>query len=118
MPRRHELSEKQWRKIRKHLPPQSKTGRPRADDRKTLNGILYVLRTGCQWHFMPEYYGSYKTCHRRLKQWQEQGHWEKLFQHLLGELDSHAKLDLTVTYLDASKKLAKKGDPWLVRLSG
>lgn len=93
-----------------------KGGRPRADDKNTLNGILYVLRTGCQWHFMPEKYGSYKTCHRRLKTCQERGYWEKIFQCLLGELDDAAKLDLTVTYLDSSKKLAKKGDLLLVGL--
>jgi len=118
MPTRHELTNKQWNKIKKYIPLHSKTGRPRADDRKTLNGIIYVLRTGCQWYFMPEKYGSYKTCHRRLKQWQEKGYWENIFHHLLGELDLAGKLDLTVTYLDATKRLSKKGEPWLVRLCG
>jgi len=36
-------------------------GRPRADDRKVLNGILYVLRTGCRWKDMPREYGAYVT---------------------------------------------------------
>jgi len=35
------------------LPPKAKTGRPRADDRMVLNGILYVLVTGCRWMDMP-----------------------------------------------------------------
>ena len=35
----------------------AQTGRPRADDRKVLNGILYVLRTGCAWKEMPQKYG-------------------------------------------------------------
>ena len=41
-------------------------GRPRADDRKTLNGILYVLRTRCRWQDVPGEYGSSSTCWRKL----------------------------------------------------
>lgn len=115
---RTELKERQWNKIKRYLPEHERTGRPRADDRKTLNGILFVLRSGCQWYLMPEKYGSYKTCHRRLKEWQHSGYWENIFRHLLGELDLAGKLDLSVTYLDSSKKLAKKGEPWLVGLYG
>lgn len=43
-----ELSQEQWEFITPLLPPKARTGRPRADDRKTLNGILYVLTTGCR----------------------------------------------------------------------
>ncbi|RLE68618.1 MAG: hypothetical protein DRJ34_02665 [Thermoprotei archaeon] len=45
----HKLTDEQWERIRPLLPPPAQTGRPRADDRKVLNGILYVLRTGCAW---------------------------------------------------------------------
>jgi transposase len=48
--RMSELSDKEWRRLKKLLPlPRKGRGRPGADDRKTLNGILYVLRTGCRW---------------------------------------------------------------------
>jgi len=40
-----------------------------------LNGILYVLTTGCRWMDMPLEYGSYKTAWRRLKRWQDEGVW-------------------------------------------
>jgi hypothetical protein len=36
----------------------SRLGRPRADDRRTVNGILFVLRTGCRWHDLPREYGT------------------------------------------------------------
>jgi transposase len=49
-----ELSDEQWKFIRPHLPPQPITGRKRADDRKVINGILFVLITGCRWGDMPE----------------------------------------------------------------
>ena len=47
--------------IKNFLPPKSRVVRPRADDRMVLNGILYVLSTGCRWMDMPLKYGSYKT---------------------------------------------------------
>jgi len=49
----------------------SRVGRLRTDDGMVLNGILYVLTTGCWWVDMPLEYGSYRTAWRRLKKWQE-----------------------------------------------
>jgi transposase len=45
----HELSDEEWNFIKPSLPPKSKIGRPRIDDRIVINGILYVLFTGCRW---------------------------------------------------------------------
>ncbi len=61
-----------WDEIKKVLPKEksSKTvGRPIVPYRKVLDGILYVLRTGCQWKMLPKEYGSGSTCHRRFQQW-------------------------------------------------
>jgi transposase len=44
-----ELSDEEWEVIKPLLPPKAKVGRPRADDRCIMNGILYVLITGCRW---------------------------------------------------------------------
>jgi transposase len=60
-----EVSDFEWEVIRPFLPPRSRVGRPRADDRMVLNGILYVLTSGCRWCDMPAEYGSYKTAWRR-----------------------------------------------------
>jgi transposase len=49
-----ELSEAEGEFIKPYLPPPESTGRPRADDRKTINGILYVSITGCKWVDMPQ----------------------------------------------------------------
>jgi hypothetical protein len=48
-----ELTNEQWEHVEPLLPPYQKRGHPRADDRKTLNGILYVLRMGCRWQDVP-----------------------------------------------------------------
>jgi len=77
-----ELTDEQWSFIEPLLPPKAKTGRPRAGDRKSMNGILYVLTPGCQWQDMPRKYGSYKTAWRRHKELQEKGIWEKILREV------------------------------------
>src|SRR5262249_46347076 len=52
------LSDAQWARIRSLLPTGKKRGRPHADERRILDGILYVLRTGCRWNDVPRHYGS------------------------------------------------------------
>jgi len=104
-----ELSDEQWQFIQPLLPPKASTGRPRADDRRTLNGILYVLTTGCRWMDMPKEYGSHKTVWRRLKEWQERGVWEGLWRRLL-ELGYQAgRLRLGAVAIDATTVEARKG---------
>ncbi len=63
-----ELSDEQWAFLQPLRPPKARTGRPRADDRKTLNGILYVLTTGCRWLDRPAKDSSYQTAWRKLSE--------------------------------------------------
>jgi transposase len=104
-----ELTDEQWALLAPLLPPPARTGRPRADDRKTLNGIIYVLATGCRWQDIPPRYGSGKTCWHRLRRWQREGVWDRLWQALLGTLGQHQRLDWEHTVLDSSTVPAKKG---------
>ena len=56
-----------WDEIRLILPPEkpdNTIGRPAVSFRKILDGIVYVLRTGCQWKMLPKEYGFGSTCHR------------------------------------------------------
>ncbi|SFJ96404.1 Putative transposase of IS4/5 family [Thermoflavimicrobium dichotomicum] len=68
------------------------------DPRKTLNGIVFVLKTGCAWADMPKAYGSYVTCWRRLKQWQKDGTWERIWRKLLQQCDEQQKIRLGVLF--------------------
>ncbi len=72
------FTEGQRAAIQPLLPLPARTGRPRADDRKTLEGILDVLRGGCRWQNIPRRYGAPTTIWRRLKVWQEDGTWQRL----------------------------------------
>jgi len=106
---RQELSDAQWNLIAPHLPPKKRMGRPRADDRKTLEGILWVLRSGARWQDVPHEFGSPTTCWRRLKEWEEAGVWEMLWRVILATLEAGQKLDWSQAFLDGSFVPAKKG---------
>src|SRR5215208_131452 len=70
-------------------------GRKRVDDRQALTGILFVLKTGIPWEYLPVEMGCGcgMTCWRRLHDWQQQGVWDQLHQLLLRELDNADKID-------------------------
>jgi transposase len=105
----HDLTDGQWAVIQPLLPPPHTRGRPRADDRKTLKGILSVLRTGCAWEDMPRCYGSPIPCWRRLRKWQEEGVWEGIGRVLLASLDEQGRLAWQRAFLDGTSVAAKKG---------
>jgi len=104
-----ELSDEEWVLIKPLLPPKAETGRPRADDRATINGILYVLTTGCRWMDMPAKYGSYVTAWRRLKRWQEMGVWARILDALMARGYSRGKLSLDGVAVDSTTLKAGKG---------
>jgi len=111
-----ELTDKEWEALRPLLPPKKRRGRPRADDRRTLNGILYVLSTGCRWEDLsPERYGSGKTCWDRFKKWREFGLWNAIAGILLMELNRRRKINWANAYLDTSVRQNKRGA--LIRLA-
>src|SRR5262249_2342144 len=81
----------QWEVLGPLLSAPRKRGRPRADDRRTLEGILYVLQTRCRWQDLPARYGSPTTCWRRFTQWQADGTWERLWTAFLKTLDAEER---------------------------
>jgi transposase len=84
------ISNDLWDEIKVILPPEKpdKTiGRPMVPFRRVLDGILYVLRTGCQWKMLPKEYGSGSTCHRRFQKWIVSKVFQKLCVKLLKVYD-------------------------------
>jgi transposase len=93
-----EVSDFEWEVIRPFLPPRSRVGRPRADDRMVLIGILYVLTSGCRWCK----YGSYKTAWRRLRRWEEMGVWDSIFK-TLASMREYSRVSVDSTTVEAKK---------------
>ena len=104
-----ELTDAQWRRIPPFVPRPAKTGRPRADDRQTLNGVLWVLRSGARWQEVPRQYGSPTTGWRRLVTWQTSGVWTRLWQALWKSLDAQDRLRWRQAFLEGSLVPAKGG---------
>src|SRR5436190_7244513 len=84
-------------------------GRPRADDRQCLEGILWLLRTGSPWQAIPGDLPSGSTCWRRLQEWAGEGILEEIHAFLIEELDERGALDFDELLADATFIRAKKG---------
>jgi putative transposase len=67
--------------LNEHYPEKS-TGRPRTDLRQVLNGIIFRMRTGCQWNKLPEDFGSDSTVHRWFQRFCQDGVFETLWAQL------------------------------------
>lgn len=103
------LADEQWDYIRPLLPPTAKEGKPRADDRRTINAILFVLKTGIPWNDLPNEYGDDSTANRRLRRWENQGVWKRIMDALLSDGYSDGKLSIDNLSVDSDTIPAKKG---------
>src|SRR5438132_608349 len=103
------LSDRQWAFIQPLLPPPAHTGRPRADDRRTIEGMLCVLITSCRWQDLPREYGAPATVWRRFTRWGESGVWERIWRTALSTLDQQGKLAWSLAFRDGSFAPAKRG---------
>lgn len=115
--RKHQwmVDDRLWQLIAPLIPPQPPPrgpgGRPRIDDRAALEGILFVLHTGCRWRDLPLELGcgSGHTAWRRLREWQQAGVWERLHRAVLEELSEKQLLDWSRASIDSVSVRAKRG---------
>jgi putative transposase len=90
-----EVPDEMWQWIRYLFPPEKPLGtpgRPVVRFRTVLNGILYVLRTGCQWKATPTTYGSGSTVHRRFQEWERAGIIRAILRVLLQHYDRRRQI--------------------------
>jgi len=119
------LSDELWTLIEPLLPaPKQRRcthpGRKPIENRAALTGILFVLRTGIPWEYLPQEMGcgSGMTCWRRLRDWKKAGVWERLHRVLLDKLQEAGKIDWSRAVIDSASVRAmqrgKKRDrvPW------
>jgi transposase len=70
------------RRVIEPLLPNKPRGVPRADDRRVLNGIFWVLRSGAPRRDLPERYGRRTTCYNRFVRWRKAGVWDRLMDSI------------------------------------
>lgn len=102
-----------WEEI-EHLFPEHEVlpqgGRRPIPNRVVVTAILFVLKTGIVWEDLPQELGcSWRTCLRRLTEWNEQGIWRKAHAHLLAKLQSAGRIDWSRALLDSGTVKAPRG---------
>jgi transposase len=116
------LDDALWEIIDPLLPPSKKRrkrypGRKPIDNRSALCAILFVLKTGLPWEYLPQElgWGSGMTAWRRLHAWQRKGVWKKIHEALLAHLQEADQIDWSRAIVDSSSVRAmhggKKRDP-------
>lgn len=85
---RHDVSDRVWAALEPLLPGREGSwGGVARDNRRFINGVLWILRTGAPWRDLPGDYGDWKNTHRRFCRWRDNGQWEKLLEQLIQEPD-------------------------------
>jgi transposase len=93
---RYEVTDYEWAAIRPMLPNKAR-GVPCVDDRRVLNGIFWVLRSGAPWRDLPDCYGPYTTCYNRFVRWRRAGLWGRIMDALATAHDAAVQMiDTTI----------------------
>jgi transposase len=106
---RYDLTDFEWRVIQPLLPNKPR-GVPRVDDRRVLNGIFWVLRSGAPWADLPECYGPRTTVYNRFNRWRKAGVWDRLMDAIVEDHDGDVQmLDTSVVRVHQQGAAAKRG---------
>ena len=108
------LDDALWSLIEPQLPSsvaRPKGGRPPLDNRKGLTGIIFVLKTGIPWEYLPQELGggSGMTCWRRLHAWPQAGVWKSVHHIRLNQLRAADRIDWSRAVIDSASVRAVGG---------
>lgn len=107
----NDLTDEQWKRVEPMLPPErtGKKGRPRNDNRKMLNGMLWMNHSGAQWRQLPQCYGPWQSVYARFAKWRDDGLWEKIFTVLSQDADTeNLSIDSTCVKVHESSNGGEK----------
>ena len=106
---RYEITDHKWSAIRPMLPNKPR-GVPRVNDRRVLNGIFWVLRSGAPWRDLPERYGPRTTCYNRFVRWRVAGVWDRLMDTITAAHNGDIQMiDSTSVRAHQQAATAKRG---------
>ena len=114
-----DVTDDEWVLVKPMIPPAKRGGRKREhDERDLVNGILYVLSTGCQWRYIPKDMPPRSTLHDYLDRWNYDGTLKKIHHELYLRCREQAGREAspTAAVIDSqSVKSAEKGGPASIR---
>ena len=88
MQQRHDMSDAVWTLLEPHLPGQKgQWGGIAEDNRRFVNGVFWILRTGAPWRDLPSAYGNWNSVAKRFRRWVENGLWEQILEKIIDEPD-------------------------------
>lgn len=108
---RHALSDVQWLAIRDLLPGKKRDpGRTGANNRRFVDAVLWIARTGAPWRDLPSRFGPWNSVFQRYNRWCKRGVWKRVFEALGGDPDlEHLLLDSTTVRAHQHAAGAKGG---------
>jgi putative transposase len=113
-----EVSDELWKIIEpilNRLDPPRQTGRHRVDQRAAFNGIIYQMRSGCQWNSLPEKFGDDSSVHRTFQRWVKKGVLEAIWATLVENCEELGGVDWDWQSADGAMGKARFGGTWSVR---
>jgi len=92
------LRDDQWERISLLLPgKEGDPGRSGADNRRFLEGVLWIVRTGSPWRDLPSSFGNWNSVFQRYRRWAKNGIFERIFEALSQDADfEYAIIDGTI----------------------
>jgi transposase len=105
---RYDLTDFEWSVIEPVL-PKGRPGRQPQNNRRVMNGIFWVLRTGAPWRDLPERYGPYTSAYNRFNRWRKAGIWDRLMDAVTKAHDGKLQMiDSSVVRVHQHASGAKK----------
>lgn len=105
---RYDLTDFEWSVIEPVLPMDRRGPKPR-ENRRVLNGIFWVLRTGAPWRDLPERYGPYTSAYNRFNRWRKAGIWDRLMDAIVKASDGKVQMiDSSIVRVHQHASGAKK----------
>ena len=97
MIRRYELTDAEWDALSRYLPSTVTGGRPREDDRRVMNGIVWKIRSGAPWRDVPARYGWWKPIYTRFRRWALDGTFARMLAGAQADADAAGDIDWLVS---------------------